>query len=173
MRLICPSCGALHSAEAWVNDADARQCLRQLAELPGPVAGLALSYLSLFRSQSSGRGLKWGKALRLLHELAGEIKLPHIQWDNKPARPNCSAAWAQALERIIARPPRRLPLTSHGYLKSITYEIADEMDRSAEVRRNQAERSGDAARDRNDDWQPGPEDFSRLRAAVKGIGKEI
>ncbi|MDA8140380.1 MAG: hypothetical protein M0036_17170 [Desulfobacteraceae bacterium] len=42
MRLTCPSCGAAHSAEGWTNDAQARQCLLLVAELPSEVSRRAL-----------------------------------------------------------------------------------------------------------------------------------
>lgn len=175
MRLICPSCGALHSAEAWTNDAEARQCLLIVAEMHADVARRALPYLALFRP-GGGRGLKWDKALRLLSELRAMIGEPHIQWDRQPARPGSAAVWAQALEQIVQRPPARLPLTSHGYLRRIAYDVANETDRAAEVRRNAAERSGRALERPaapEEKWQPSPDDFARLRNAVKGIGKEL
>ena len=140
MKWVCPSCGAVHSAEGWLNDADARQCLRIVAELPGEVSRRALAYMALFRP-GSGRGLTWGKALRLLGELKTLVAEATIQWDRKPARPNTPAAWSEAMERVVQHPPKRLPLTSHGYLKAITYEIANEMDRAKEVKHNRAERT--------------------------------
>jgi hypothetical protein len=91
MRLVCPSCGAIHSAESWTNDADARQCMSIVAELPAEIGRRALPYLALFRPES-GRGLRWDKALRLLHELREMITATHIQWEKKPARPNSSRA---------------------------------------------------------------------------------
>lgn len=181
MRLICPSCGAVHSAEAWTNDADARQCLLIVAELPAEVARRALPYLSLFRPEGTKRSLAWGKTLRLLHELRQLVIRVHVQWDGKVARPNSAIVWAQALEQIIQRPPKRLPLKSHGYLHSIAYDLADEADRRAEVKRNAIERAGTvgagprACPDEPDQpqYQPGPEVFSKIRNAIKGIGKEV
>ena len=142
MRLTCPSCGAMHSAESWGNDAAARQCLIVVAELPAEVGRRALPYLALFRTLESKRGLSWDKALRLLHTLRGMVLDSHIQWDRMPARPNSAAAWAQALEQIVQRPPSRLPLASHGYLKRIAYDLANDLDRAREVRHNAEERAG-------------------------------
>ncbi|MBW2607714.1 MAG: hypothetical protein JRD05_08775 [Deltaproteobacteria bacterium] len=68
--------------------------------------------------------------------------MSHIQWDKKVARPNSAYAWGMAMERMIENPPRRLPLKSHGYLRSVAYEIADDMDRKKEVKNNQEERKG-------------------------------
>ena len=131
MRIVCNVCGAIYSAEAGQADADARQCMKIIGDLPYDVSRRALAYLALFRP-ASGRGLAWPKALRLLAELQGEVQAPHIQWEKKVARPNSAAAWGGAMERIIERPPKALPLKSHGYLKAVAYEIADEMDRRQE-----------------------------------------
>ncbi|MBI5550725.1 MAG: hypothetical protein HY911_04400 [Desulfobacterales bacterium] len=141
MRLTCPSCGAVHSAEAWTNDGQARQCLLLVAELPTEVSRRAVPYIAMFRP-SSGRGLQWSKALRLLAELRQLVMDAQIQWDRRPARPNSAQAWAQAMEQVIQHPPRRLPLTSHGYLHSIAYDLANEADRRQEIRHNEMERAG-------------------------------
>ena len=140
MKLICPSCGAVHSAEAWSNDAVARQCLIQVGAMPHDIGSRCFAYLSLFRS--AGRSLQWKKVLRLIAELKELTTLPHVQWQKSVARPNSAHAWGMAMERMIEHPPKRLPLKSHGYLRSVAYEIADELDRQAEVKHNQEERKG-------------------------------
>lgn len=144
MRLVCPSCGALHSAEAWTADGQARQCLKIVAELPESVSRRVLAYLALFRP--TARGLKWSKALRLLAELQQLVREPHIGWEQKPARANDPAAWVQALDQVVENPPKRLPLKTHGYLRAIAYERADELDRAAERRRIVAEQTGNFRR---------------------------
>lgn len=141
MRLVCPECGAVASATAWANDASVRQFLKIALELPWAISSRALPYIALFRP-SVKRGLAWDKSLRLIGELTQMSRESHIQWDGRPARPIHAEIWGQALEQIIQRPPRKLPLTSHGYLKSIAYDLADESDRRTETARNQAEASG-------------------------------
>lgn len=171
MKLVCPSCGAVASAEAWANDAAARQCLRIVAELPGDVGRRCLPYLALFRPLS-GRGMSWQRCLRLLSELAGLVNDSYVQWESRPARPNSAAAWTQAMERMIQQPPRQLPMRNHNYLRTIAYEIANESDRQAEVRHNKAERSGDVPQEQPE-WKPDAVDFEKLRAAVRGVGRKI
>lgn len=141
MRLICPECGAVASATAWANDAAVRQVIKTALEMPWAVSSRALPYIALFRP-SGNRGLSWDKALRLMTELAALAVETHVQWDGKPARPVSAEIWGQALESITARPPKKLPLKSHGYLTSIAYDLANESDRRNEVARNQAEASG-------------------------------
>ncbi|BBO74417.1 hypothetical protein DSCW_18340 [Desulfosarcina widdelii] len=141
MKLTCPSCGAVHSAEAWSNDANARQCMLIVAELPTEVSRRAIPYLALFRP-TSGRGLSWTKALKLLKELKDLVADASIQWDRSPARANQIMAWADAMERVIQRPPRDLPLTKHNYLRKVAYQLADEIDQGDERNFNRRERAG-------------------------------
>ena len=146
MKLVCPSCGAVHSAEAWQNDPVARQCLKLAGEMPHNVSSRCFAYLALFRPP--GRSLQWKKALRLLAELKEWATLPYVQWEKKVARPNSAKAWGEAMERMIEHPPKGLPLKSHGYLRAIVYDIADEMDRQREVKRNKTERETGKRRSR-------------------------
>lgn len=181
MRLICPSCGAVHSAEAWVNDAEARQCLLLVADLPAEIGRRVFGYLALFRSSASGRALTWSKALRLLSELRSFVVESHVQWDRSPARPNSAGVWAEALEQIVQRPPKQLPLASHGYLRKIAYDIADRNDKAAEVRRNKMERTGslrpETGQTGNDrpqaPWSPSPEAFAKTKELIKRAGRKI
>jgi hypothetical protein len=138
----------MHSIEGWQGNADARQFARVQAELPGSVARACLHYLALFRPRAEGgRGLIWAKALRLAGEVQLLVAQTRIQWKGQPSRPIDATVWGLAMERLIANPPKKLPLTSHGYLTSIAYDLADEMDRGREVRRNQAERDGSLRRE--------------------------
>lgn len=159
MRFPCPSCGAMHSIEGWQGNADARQFARINAELPGSVARHSLHYLSLFRprTDAGGRGLIWSKALRLVGELRLLVDQTQIQWKGRPSRPIDAAIWGMAMERIIENPPRKLPLTSHGYLTSIAYDLADDADRSREVRHNLSERDGTLRRSIADRREQGGE----------------
>ena len=140
MKLVCPSCGAVHSAEAWQNDPVARQCLKLAGEMPHAVASRCFAYLSLFRKH--GSSLQWRTVLTLLSELKDRISDPYVQWKNQVARPCNAQFWADGMEQVIQHPPQRLPLKSHGYLRSVVYDIADSSDRQAEVKRNQSERDG-------------------------------
>jgi hypothetical protein len=89
--------------------------------------------------------LKWSTALRHLAELQGLVKESHIQWEGRPSRPNDSRFWGQAMDRLVEQPPKKLPLKSHGYLRAMVYDIADESDRQVEKKRNSTEACGGAA----------------------------
>jgi hypothetical protein len=122
--------------------------LKLAGEMPHGIGSRCFAYLSLFRLP--GRSLQWKKVLRLLSELKELATLLHIQWKGQVARPNSASAWGGGMERVIENPPKRLPLKSHGYLRAVAYEIADEMDRAEEVKRNQEERTGKAGGQRSE-----------------------
>lgn len=143
MKLTCPSCGAIHSAEAWENDADARVCLGIVAKMHKAISPLALIYLGFFRP-ASGRGLQWKKALRLLQEFTDLATAPEIGWKKNRVLRNKPEYWARAVERMIARPPSDLPLDTHNYLRAIAYGIAKDESVEVEQNRNKAENTGKA-----------------------------
>lgn len=161
MRFICPSCGAIASVEAWLSNADSRECLGIVAGMPSDVGKKILYYLTLFRPRvpeidKGYRGLIWPRALRLLIELKRLMDDQFICWEKQPARPNNLHAWSQALEQVIQRPPKRLPLETHGYLRRIAYDIANEMDRVAEVKHNRAECDGTLRSSLSEKRKPSP-----------------
>ncbi len=173
MKLICPSCGAIHSAEAWFNEGEIKASFLIVVSLPKPVCDMVIGYLALFRPRT-GRSLQWGKTRRLLTEIRAMISETHIKWDGKPARPCTSVMWGQAMTRMADQPPARLPLTSHNYLRAIVYDLADEADRQAEKRRNEMERRGEScARPGNDRQHSEPEpvtmEFIRNLRKERGI----
>lgn len=131
MKTVCPSCGAIHSAEALFSDAEARQVVKIIADLPASVSRSALAYLAMFRG-TSGRVLQWRRALTLLSELREMVSAAHVQRGGNVARPNRPEFWGEALGRIVAQPPARLPLKGHGYLAAMVYDIADQADRETE-----------------------------------------
>lgn len=140
MKLICPSCGATHSACAWLNDSIARQSIILAGSMQHDISSRCFAYLALFRPP--GRALQWRKVLKLLVDLQKLVTIPEITWNNGQARMNSARIWGVALDRIIENPPGRLPLKTHGYLHSIAYDIANDLDRQSEVKQNQAERRG-------------------------------
>ena len=141
MKLICPGCGLVASAESWENDQACRETLLIISMLPGPVVKYALGYLSLFRPRK--QALSWAKALRLAKELQQLVSLGYIKAQGKPDR-NCPPyVWAKAIEQMIEqRGILQLPMKSHGYLKTIAWGLADQADA-------QDERKKDSSRQNN------------------------
>lgn len=147
MKLVCPACGAVASIEAWSGNADARQLVGIISEMPTSIARGVLPYIALFRpavpqNERGYRGLAWGKALRLASEIGTMVKETRIQWKGKPSRPIDITVWAMAIERVISNPPSDLPLDHHNYLRSIAYRLANDTDRKMETEHNKDERAG-------------------------------
>lgn len=142
MKLVCPACGAHASAEAWENDAEARRALDVARGLPKG----ALAYVGMFRKPGGG-GVRWATARKRLQELAEMIKPGWIHIDKStPARPAPLLIWRDAIARMLANPPRRLPLKNHNYLRQVVYDLADNQDREYEKKRTIAERAGKVKR---------------------------
>lgn len=142
MRLVCPSCGATHSADG-IEDLDARAALLIAAELPAEIGATAIRYLGLFRPRE--RALSWGRARKLLDELlpmiqSGTIRRQGRDW---PAPP---AAWRAAMQTMLdGRDNLELPMKSHGYLLSILAGDANKQEARAEAVTEEQRRSGSRA----------------------------
>jgi len=125
MRLTCPECGAVASLAAWATDLEARAMVEELTALPWPALGL--NYIKLFRKPSSPRGLGWGRARKLVAELAALVTAQEIGWDSNPGLTNRPGYWEAALGVILEREALgkvQRPLTNHNLLRCIAYEQA-------------------------------------------------
>jgi hypothetical protein len=168
MKLICPACAAINSAEAMTNDEAARKTLSVICQMQPPLPVIVLPYLSLFRPEKSA--LAWGKALRLAQELAELVGKGYVQVDKKPARKCPARLWAQAMEEMIERRQRlSRPLKNHNYLRDVAYTMADKEDAETEKKTVEAERSGDGGSRNADGGFEGvsPEILARLPENVK------
>lgn len=131
MKLVCPSCGLTASAEAWINDASARDMLLAVATLPHPLPKATLPYLGLFRPEK--RALSWGKAGNIVAELTKLTSNGHVQAKGKVARPCPPRIWAEAMEKMLEqRDSIQRPLPNHNYLKEVAWPLANEADAKAE-----------------------------------------
>lgn len=127
MLLTCPCCGATCSAEAWQNDAAARDVLAALLKLPRELHPVALPYLGLFRPEK--RALTWPRAKRLLDMLAAHIAKREISWDRKPPRPCTPRLWAEGMRQMTERKTGTTArFTNHNYLIALVYDLADKAD---------------------------------------------
>lgn len=140
MILICPSCGATHSAEAWENDVHIRKSLQAACGLPAEVSRVLLPYLSLFRPAQ--RALSWSRSLKIINELAAMVALGHIQVQGKAARHCPPRIWAQAMEQMAARSDLQRPMKNHNYLRQIVYQLADQADARSEAQQRRSEVDG-------------------------------
>lgn len=127
MKLICPICGGSASAEAWQHDAEARNFIVEVVNLPAELQKCAIAYIGLFRPEK-GRGLAWGKANRLLVEFKELVATRVINWERAGEKPISAAIWKAAIEAVIERRPTQLK--NHNYLKHTAYDMASKAQSS-------------------------------------------
>lgn len=119
MNIKCPNCGAVHSLDTLINDAEASAVLKTVLEMDAELGKAAIRYIGLFRPSKSQ--LSWARTAKLLNELLPMIKAQTVERDGV-SYPAPAEAWIHGFnETVNARDQGRLktPLKSHGYL----YEI--------------------------------------------------
>lgn len=119
MNVKCPNCGAVHSLDTLINDAEASVVLKAVLEMDVELGKAAIRYIGLFRPAKSQ--LSWARTAKLLNELLPMIKAQEAARDGV-CFPAPTEAWIRGFnETVNARDQGRLktPLKSHGYL----YEI--------------------------------------------------
>lgn len=137
MKLICPGCGAVCSAESFLNDGNARETLQIVSRLPAPLPKVVLNYLSLFRPGKSA--LSWKKALRLAGEIEELVARGYVSRQGLPDRKCSARTWAKGMEQMIEqRAFLTLPMPNHNYLRKVAYDMADQMDYQQEKTRQKS-----------------------------------
>ena len=119
MNIKCPNCGAVHSLDSLINDAEASAVLRAVLEMDAEMGKAAIRYVGLFRPSKSQ--LSWARTAKLLNELMPMIKAQEAVRDGV-CFPAPTEAWIHGFnETVNARDQGRLklPLKSHGYLLEI------------------------------------------------------
>ena len=119
MNIKCPNCGAVHSLDSLINDADASAVLKAVLEMDAELGKAAIRYIGLFRPAKSQ--LSWSRTAKLLNELMPMIKAQEAARDGV-CFPAPTEAWIHGFnETVNARDQGRLklPLKSHGYLLEI------------------------------------------------------
>ena len=89
MNVKCPNCGAVHSLDALINDAEASSVLRAVLEMDAELGKAAIRYIGLFRPAKSQ--LSWARTAKLLNELMPMIKTQEGAgyWFFFPAHTEC------------------------------------------------------------------------------------
>ena len=119
MNIKCPNCGAVHSLDSLINDADASAVLKAVLEMDVELGKAAIRYIGLFRPAKSQ--LSWARTAKLLNELLPMIKAQEAARDGV-CFPAPTEAWIHGFnETVNARDQGRLklPLKSHGSLLEI------------------------------------------------------
>jgi len=143
MRLVCPSCGATASADAWTNDAAVRYALEALVQLPSPVLQQVLNYLALFRKGKSA--LPWKRVLKLIRGLKELIAEGSVHVTGCETRPCTAEIWGLAMEATIEAKPS---LKNHNYLSQVAWDkaanLAVRTEKNREAARQNRRREEDA-----------------------------
>ena len=119
MNIKCPNCGAVHSLDTLINDADASAVLKAVLDMDAELGKAAIRYVGLFRPAKSQ--LSWSRTAKLLNELLPMMKAQTAERDGVSS-PAPAEAWLHGFnETVNARDQGRLklPLKSHGYLLEI------------------------------------------------------
>jgi hypothetical protein len=135
MRLVCPSCGAVASGEAWMNDSIIRNFFEVALKLPAAVQIRTLHYLGLFRQGL--KALPWRRALTLAKTLLDLTDQDTVHWQGGETRPITPEIWGKAMEATITSNPKGLK--NHNYLRHVAWEMSEELAAKAEKDR-EAER---------------------------------
>lgn len=138
---VCPGCGLRADLDVFCVQADIKQALAAALDLPAPLGGRVLRYLRLFSPAS--KTLALNKTVRLLVELADVVRSAQIE-RRGVAYAAPLGLWETALDIVLNQPPDILPLTSHGYLFQVAWNLADRaatrQERAAEERLRQGSR---------------------------------
>ena len=134
--MICPSCGAVASGEAWVNDSIIRNFFEVAIKLPSSVQIRMLHYLGLFRQ--GGKALPWRRALSLAKSLRDLTEQETVHWQGGETRPVTAEIWGRAMEATITSGPKGLK--NHNYLRHVAWEMAEDLAAKVEESREQARR---------------------------------
>lgn len=174
MILVCPSCAATHSAEAWIADAAIRETVAAAVRLPKPVQEQLWPYLALFRPPK--RALSWARARRLVGELAELAAAGRVSWEKEADRPCTPELWARGMGEMVGRKGGfKAHFTGHNYLRKIVWDLADQVDRETEKRRSRAEAQGRAeAREEREGLTPAAREALKAIQGLAGkIGREM
>lgn len=136
----CPACNAQMSLDVLLGHQGARDAILALAYLhPGEkLVGTAVRYLALFAPAK--QTMRFDRIAALLNELGELIRPARIEHQGR-SWPAPMDYWLTAMEEMLANRERlRLPLTSHGYLKSIVAGMGDRANAEADRRREASAR---------------------------------
>lgn len=135
---VCPVCSAKAPLESYIQDAEARRAWalisKRLADHPAVLRRVP-TYIS--HHAPLGRAASWGKAARLLEELADLITAPTVIWERE-SRPCTPELWALAMDEAVqARDAGTLaiPLDGHGWLRKVAWNKAGLEEARAEAAR--------------------------------------
>lgn len=121
---VCPECGYKFPLHQALADADARQALAAVLELPAQLAKWVPSYLALL--SPPGRAIVMPKLARLLRELTALVTSAQVT-RKRITHAAPLELWAQGIEATLAARDAGsliLPLADHDYLCEVVWRLA-------------------------------------------------
>ena len=138
---VCPGCGLRADLDVFAIQADANRALAAALDLPPSLGSRVLGYLRLFSPPK--KTLALAKSGRLLTELAEAVRSASVSRSGIiHAAP--LPLWIAALDTIIANKPEVLPLTTHGYLFKVAWNLAEKAAAAQERQQESRLRRGDS-----------------------------
>ena len=164
----CPRCAFKAPIVCFYQEAKDGRVIQAFAQLPPAVQGNYFQYLSLFRPKS-GCAVQSAKAERLTLELVQEVALGYVHQKGQVDRPCPPRIWAMAMEQMMERAGSlTLPLKTHGYLKTIAWDLANKEDVKQESTIRQQETQGNRSRPRGTDpLEKFRQEWDKKHATVK------
>ena len=138
----CPRCDFKAPTIAFLKAADEGLLAVAVLKLPKSVQNHYLAYFSLFRPKS-GCAVGNTKAARLTNELAELVNKGHVSQKGQVDRPCPPRIWSMAMEQMLERAGSlTLPLKTHGYLRTIAWDLANKESAGQEYNHRQSEARG-------------------------------
>lgn len=142
----CPRCAYKAPILCFYQEARDGRILEAYAKLPTQVQTHYFTYLSLFRP-ASGTAMQTDKAARLTTELGDLVAKGYISKKGQVDRSAAPRIWAMAMEKMMEQVGGlTLPITTHGYLRTIVYDLANKENAGQEQENRAGEASCQSAR---------------------------
>ncbi len=146
MELTCPCCKTRFPLQAGFLEADGLELAALYGALDPDTARAMDVYLMLFKPKKTCLSNK--RALTLASELAPFILNGRFKRSGE-SYAAAAADWAAAMDKLVAHPPSKLPLKTHGYLVEVVIgtladrinkERAERDDLARELSKNEGNR---------------------------------
>lgn len=170
MELTCPCCKTRFPVQAGFLEADGQELAALYGALDPETARVMDAYLMLFKPKKTCLSNK--RALTLAAELLPFILNGRFKRGGE-SYAAAAADWAAAMDKLVAHPPSKLPLKTHGYLVEVVIgtladrlnkERAERDDLARDLKKNESNRFADK-RSKDDGVAMPPE----VAAALKGL----
>lgn len=127
MELTCPCCKTRFPLEAGFLEADGLELAALYGALDPETARAMDAYLMLFKPKKTCLSNK--RALTLAAELLPFILNGRFKRGGE-SYAAAAADWAAAMDKLVAHPPSKLPLKTHGYLVEVVIgTLADRLNK--------------------------------------------